>query len=236
MSSIIKITRMTFTELYNVQILICSGVLLLHILISVAVLKLVNTEGPAGTGDGIALIMIPILTIIFFAPSFKYTLSQGISRKTFFSAASLDIVLLAAVMAIVVTIFYIINLKISNVWMIYKLIYPQQGIPGLIAWEFAALLFLGMLGWFVRLVYYISNRPAKYTVSITPFVLAALLILFNALADNRMGRAVWEFLKTVMGVSGGSQNPYIGMASLLAAAVIFGGFSLLLLRRAQIND
>ncbi len=236
MSRIIKITRMTFSELYNLQILICAGVLLLHILISMAILHLVDTAGPAGVGDGIALITIPILSMVFFAPSFKYTLSQGISRKTFFLATCLGIVLLAAVIAILVTIFYIINLKVANVWMIFRLIYPEQSVLGLIAWEFAALLFLGMLGWLIRLVYYVSNRTTKYIVSIAPFVLAALLMLFNALADKGMGRAVWEFLKTVMGLCGGSPNPYVGMASMLAAAVILGGFSFLLLRRAQINE
>jgi hypothetical protein len=61
-------------------------------------------------------------------------------------------------------------------------------------------------------------------------------MLFNALADKGMGRAVWEFLKTVMGLSGDSPNPYVGTASLLVAAVILGGFSFLLLRRAQINE
>ncbi|MDD5289014.1 MAG: hypothetical protein PHY28_07905 [Dehalococcoidales bacterium] len=236
MSRIIKITRMTFSELYNLQILICASVLLLHILISMAVIWLANTDGPAGVGDGIALITVPILGLVFFSSSFKYTLSQGVSRKTFFSATCLGIVLLAAVIAILVTIFYIINLKIANVLMIYKLIYPAQGIPSLLAWEFAALLFLGMLGWCIRLIYYRSNRTTKYIVSIAPFVLAAFLILFNALADKGMDRAIWEFLKTVMGLSGDSPNPYVGMASLLVAAVILGGFSFLLLRRAQINE
>jgi hypothetical protein len=231
-----KITRMTFAELYNSQILICAGVLLLHVLISMAVIKLANTPGPAGVGDGIVLVTVPILTIVFFSPSFKYMLSQGISRKTYFLATSLDIVLLAAVMAVMIIIFYIINLKIANVWMIYKLTYHNENLLSILAWEFAALFFLGMLGWFTRLVYYVSNRTTKYIVSIAPFVLAALFVLFNALVDGRMGRAIWEFLKTVMGFSYVNPAPYIGMASMLLVAVILGGPVFLLLRRAQIND
>jgi hypothetical protein len=227
---------MTFVELYNTQIIILAGVMLLHLLISVAVIRLVNTEGPAGIGDGIAMITIFVLTMVFFSPSFKYTLSQGISRKTFFSAACLGILSLAAAMAILVLVFYIINLKISNLWMIYRLIYPAGNITGLIIWEFAALLFLGIVGWFIRLVYYVSNRTTKYIVSLTPFVLAALLTLFNALTDGAISHTIWEFLKTVMGLSEGSQNIYIGTVSMVAGAVILGGLSFLLLRRAQTND
>jgi hypothetical protein len=235
-SRIIKITRMTFAELYDSQILICSGILLLHVLISVAVIRLVNTPGPAGTGDFIALITIPILTIVFFSPGFKYVLSQGISRKTYFLAASLDIALLAAVLAVIVTIFYAISLKVANVWMIYKLLYRNENLLSVVIWEFGALFFLGMLGWFIRLVYYVSNRTAKYTVSIAPFVVAALFVLFNAMVDGRMGRAIWDFLKTVMGFSYVNPAPHIGMATMLAAAVILGGPVFLLLRRAQINE
>jgi hypothetical protein len=236
MSSVLKITRMNFMELFNVQILNCAGILLLHLLISMAVLALVDTEGPAGTGDLIALIMLPILSIVFFIPSFKYALSQGISRKTFFSAGSLTIVSAAAAFAILVTLFYLINLRIANVWMIYEMLYNNQSIPGLVAWEFASLLFLGMLGWCIRMVYYRSSRSTKYIVSIAPFVLAAFLILFNALTGSGMFRMIWEFLETIMGLSGSSPNPYIGTLSMLAAAVILGGFTFLLLRRAQIND
>jgi hypothetical protein len=237
MRNILRITRLNFIALINVQILICAGVLLLHLLISMAVIRLANTEGPAGVGDGIVLVTVPILGIIFFSPSFKYSISQGISRKTFFMAGSLTIFFMAAAFAVLTEIFYLVNLKTANVWMIYKLIYAGQvSLIGLILWEFGALLFLGMAGWCIRLIYYVSNRAIKYAFSITPFVLSALLIFFNALADGGIGRAIWRFLKTTMGLSGSVPNPYIGIASMLGAATILGLICFLLLRRAQIID
>jgi hypothetical protein len=236
MSNVLTITRLHFKTLFATQIISCAAVLLLHILISVTVIKLADTAGPAGTGDFIALAWIPIIGLIFFSPSFKYTLSQGVSRKTYFLAASVSIALVAAVLTVLVVVFYVINLKVANVWMLYEMIYRDHGLVGLAAWEFAALLFLGILGWLIRLAYYVSNRLTKYIISIGPFVLVSLLILFNALADGAIGRAVWGFLKAVMGLSFSSPNPYIGMTSMLAAAVVLGGVVFLLLRRAQVND
>lgn len=236
MRSVLKIVKLHFIALFNWQIISCFAVLLLNLLISVAVIRLAHTEGPAGSCDIIAMFWVLILGLIFFSPSFRYTLSQGISRKRFFLATSLSMAIMAAVFTILVMIFYIINLKMANVWIIYKMIYGGQVLLGLVAWEFAALLFLGVLGWFIRLVYYVSDRRTKLLVSIVPFVLVSLLILFNALADGVIGHIMWQFLKTVMGLSYTSPNPYIGMASMLAAAVILSGPIFLLLRRAQAKD
>ncbi len=236
MRSVLKITRFHFATLINLQIAICAAVLLLHILISIAVIRLADAPGPAGVGDIIGICWVIIIGLIFFAPSFKYMLSQGISRKTYFFAGSLSIVLMAAAIALVITIFYIVNLKVSNVWMIYELIYGSRYLPGVVVWEFAALLFLGVLSWFIRLVYYVSSRPVKIIISIAPFILAAILILINALTGGGIGRSVFEFVQTVMGLSYDSPNPFIGTASMIAASVILSGPIFLLLRRAQIND
>jgi hypothetical protein len=236
MSDVIKITKLHFLALFDWQIASCAGVLLLNLLISVAVTRLTDTGNPAGAGDFIALLWMPIMGLIFFSPSFRYALSRGMTRRRFFLAGALSLAALAAALAILVTVFYLINLEVANIWMLYQIIYRNGSLPGLIIWELAALLFSGMLGWFVRMVYYVSNRPTRLIVSITPFFLAALAVLFNALAGGGIGRATWDFGKAVMGQSSGGSAPYIGAASLLAAAAILGGAVFLLLRRAQLTD
>jgi len=232
----IKITRFHFSAFFGLQVVICSGVLLLHILISTGIIRLAHIPGPAGVGDGIAIITMPILGAVFFSPSFKYLLSQGISRRTYFYTGGVVMVLMAAVLAVIVMIFYVINLQVSNVWMIYSLVYRQQGLIGLVAWEFAALLFMGVLAWLVRLTYYVGGRNTRIAVTVAPFVLAGLLIFFNALAGGAVFRAIWDFIRAAMGLSGAGPNPYIGMGSLLAAAVVLSTPLYLLLRRAQVND
>ncbi|MBN1191192.1 MAG: hypothetical protein JXA46_15655 [Dehalococcoidales bacterium] len=231
-----KINKLHFVALFSWQIITCFAVLLLNVLISAAVIRLTDYEGPAGTGDGIAMIWILVVGLIFFAPSFKYMLFQGISRKRFFLAGSLSMVTLAAVITVLVLVIYSINLQVANVWMVYKVIYGNHVSIGLVLWEFAAFLFLGMLGWFISLVYYVSNRIARYIVSISPIVLIILLVFFNALADGAISRTVLDFLITVMGLSSSDPNPYTGTVSMLAAAVIISGAVFLLLRRAQVND
>lgn len=236
MSSILKITKFHFLAVLKWQIISCLAVLLVNLLISVAVIQLTHATHPSGTNDMIAMVYMFVLGLVIFSPAFKYVLSIGISRKRFFLAMSLNIALLAAILAVLVMIVYVVSLKVANEWMLYSLVYRDQTILSLVIWEFAIMLFLGVLGWFIRLVYYVSNRTIQLFVSIGPIVLVSLLILFNALADGGIGRAFLEFLKMVMGFSGTVPNPYIGMASMLAASVILSGPIYLLLRRAQIKD
>lgn len=236
MGNILKITRLNFAALINLQVAICAAVLLLHILISVGVLRLAHTTGPAGVGDFIGMFWILIMGLIFFAPAFKYTLSQGVSRRTFFLAGGFTMVAMAAAIAVVVTIFYIINLQVSNVWMMYEMVYGSGNIAGLLVWEFAALFLLAMLGWTIRLIYYVSGRTVSIIISIAPFIIAALLALINAMVGGGMGLAVLEFLKTAMGISAGGLNPYIGVASMMVAGIALALPVFLLLRRAPVKD
>jgi hypothetical protein len=236
MNRIIKIIKLYYASLFRVQIYFCAAILALHLVISVAVIKLTGAPGPAGVGDIITLIYMLILGLLFFTPGFKYVLSQGISRRTFFTACLLCLFSLALVMTVLVTLSYLLNLKFANVWEIYELIYRQQNIAGMIAWEFAAALFTGMLGWFICLVYYVSSRTVKYVVSITPFVIAPFIVLGDALSGGKIGPALLSFLQTVSGFSHTSPNPYIGMTTFLVLAVLLCGPVFLLLRRAQSNE
>jgi hypothetical protein len=122
------------------------------------------------------------------------------------------------------------------VMMIYEFIYPSHNVLNILVWEFAGLLFLGMLGWFIRLIYYQSDRNTKLIVTFVPFVVISLLIFFNVLVDGAIGRGVWEFLKAIMGLTVSRPNSYIGAASMLVAGIIMGGPIYLLQRRAQIKD
>ncbi len=236
MSSITKITKMYFSTLFNLQLLICVGVLLLHLLISWAVIHLVHAPGPAGVNDIIVIFWIFIMALTIFTPSFKYVLSQGVTRKEFFWAMSLNTVLLAGAFALLSIVFYAISLKAANVWMVYEMIYRDQSVLNALVWEFSLLVFMGMLGWFMRLIYYVSDRNAKLIITIVPFVLASLLIFFNILADGGIGRAILDFLKAVMGLSSATPNPYIAVASLLSGSVILSAPVYLMLRRAQVKD
>jgi len=236
MVSIAKFIKFHFVNLFNLQLIICAAVLLLHLLISVGVIHLVDTPGPAGVNDPIVICWMLIMGLVIFTPSFKYMLSQGVSRKRYFMAMSLNLIILAAVLALLSAVFYIITQQVANVWMIYGLIYNNQNILSIVFWEFGILLLMGMLAWLIRLIYYVSGVRAKVLVSVIPFVLASLLLLLNPLLDGAIGNGIWQFLKTVMGLPYTAASPYIGMASMLAASIIISCPIFLLLRRAQVNN
>jgi hypothetical protein len=236
MNTLTKAIRFNFINLFRTQFIIAAAVLLFHLLLSVLLIHLVTVNGTAGSNDVIVMVWIFILGLVVFTPSFKYLLSQGMSRKRFFIVMSTSITLLAAAFSLLSTIFYAINLKVAKVMMIYEFIYPNHNIFSIVIWEFAVLLFLGMLGWFIRLVYYQSDRNTKLIVTFAPFVAVSLLLFFNVLANGAVGHGIWEFLKIVMGFTLSIPNAFIGAASMIAGAAILAAPIYLLLRRAQVKD
>jgi len=236
MSSVWKINKLHFIAMSNRQILICAAVMALHVIISAAVIRLVDFGGPAGGGDIITMCYMLVMGIVLFPASFKYIISQGISRRTFFIAESLSLVMLAIVFTAMTVAFYAVNLRVSHVWMVYESIYRGRDFIAFTLWEFGGMLFLGLLGWFICLVYYLVDLKSKILITIAPFIVVPLAAFFDALADGALWDAILGFLKTVMGYDAVSPNPYIGTASLLAAAVILAGLVLILTRRAPIKE
>jgi hypothetical protein len=236
MVSIAKFIKFHFVNLFNWQLITCAAVLLLHLLISVGVIRLADVPGPAGVNDPIVICWMLIMGLVIVTPSFKYMLSQGVSRKRYFMAMGLNLVILAAIFALLSAVFYVITQQVANVWMIYELIYNNQNFLGIVFWEFGILLLMGSLAWLIRLVYYVSGVRAKVLVSVIPFVLASLLLLINPLLDGAIGSGLLQFLKAAMGLPSTAASPYIGMASMLAASVIISCPIYLLLRRAQVNN
>jgi len=236
MNMLTKTIRFHFISLFNTQLIVATAVLLFHLLLSITLIHLVTVKGTAGSNDVIVMVWIFVLGLVVFTPSFKYLLSQGMSRRRFFTVMSASIALLAAAFALLSTIFYAINLKVARVMMIYEIMYPNHNVFSILVWEFAVLLFLGMLGWLIRLIYYQSDRNTKLIVTFAPFIVVSLLIFFNVLLDGAIGHGIWYFLKVVMGFTFSIPNPFIGAASMTAAAAILGVPIYLMMRRAQTKD
>ncbi len=237
MDKITKIIKFYFVNSFKGQLITAAAVLLLHLFISIAVVRLVKTQGATGgSNDVIMLVWMFVLGLVLFTPGFKYVLSQGISRKKFFLALSVSLTLLAAAFAVLSTVFYALAQKFGNIWMLYHVMYRNEAIVGVLTWEFATFLFFGILGWLICLVYYVSGRKTKWMVTLTPFVLISLLTFFNILTDGRIVRSIWDFFVAIQGLSVAHPNSYIGMASMLAGAVILSGPIFLLMRRVQIKD
>ena len=235
MNIILKVAKFHLIHLFSGFIIWLFIVLLCNVLGSLAALKLARPGHPIGSNDFVAMIAMFFLGTLTIHLSFKYILSQGVSRKKYFLSVSLTLAMFAAIFALMATVFYIVSLRIARVWMIYESAYRDQGALRLIIWEFAALFLLAVLGWFLRLIYYVSGRRTQISISFAPFILIPLLILFDRLADGAIFRAIGIFFKTIMGFTSSIPNPYIATSSMLGIAVILGGLIFLLLRRAQIK-
>jgi hypothetical protein len=96
--------------------------------------------------------------------------------------------------------------------------------------EFALYFILILLGWFIALSYYRSSVPAKWAISLAPFVLFGLSRVVNAVSPG----IIFELLATI-------RREYLVTAwsaagSILAFSVILAGLVYLLIRRAPLKD
>ncbi len=236
MSIILKTVKFHFSNIYKWQFVSASGVLLLNLLISLTIVKLMQEEGQSGNLDMIVMVWMLILGLVIFAVSFRYLLSFGITRRKVFWAMCTSIASLAAAFTLLTTIFYAVSTRVTNIVMFYELLYKNQDILMSSIWEFAALLLLGMLGWCIRMAYYVSGLKTKVFVSLLPFIAAPLLVFLNILVDGAVARGFGKFMAAAMGFAGNSPNPLIGAASMAAAAVLLGIPVFLMLQRAQVKD
>jgi hypothetical protein len=240
MSGVLKITKYHLLTLFRTQISIYVAVLLLNVVISIVVTRLVTARSPetnatAGSLDPVALIWIFILGILFFPVSFKFMLAHGISRKRFFLAGIFSVAIMAVIWALVVALFIVISRRFTSIWAVYELLYRNLSFVSLVVWEFAALFLLAVLGWFIYVIYYVSNRKTQFAISAVPFVIGPLLALFNVLTDGRLFHSIGRFFINVMGFASDVPDPYVSIASMLILAIILSGGIFLLVRRAQIR-
>ncbi|MBS4008351.1 MAG: hypothetical protein KGZ45_08000 [Clostridium sp.] len=237
MSKTSKIVKYQLARPYlQGQTLLCFSVIFLSIILSFVVQRFFagTRENGVGSTDPIALIWIFIIGLIsVFGCDFKYLLSQGISRKTFFRAVTLTYIIFAAIWAIGVTFFVMIAAEITRIQVLYQIIYRNLDVPGVITWLFAALLLLLMLGWFIALVYLSSDKRTRYIVSLAPFIMFGMLSALNQAAGGVVFQAVLAILTAVMGLSTPVPNPYIAALSMLLVTALLCGCNFLLIRRAQ---
>jgi glucan phosphoethanolaminetransferase (alkaline phosphatase superfamily) len=239
MSKTLKIVKYQLAQSYLLgQTLLCFSVIVLNIILSFIIFRFFAgaQEERVGSIEAIALIWIFIIGITWlFGSDFKYLLSQGISRKTFFRAITLAYIILAAIWALGVTVFVMVATEMMRINMLYQMMYRNLEVTGIFAWLFAALLLLLMLGCFIALVYYRTDKRTKYIVILALFVFFGLLSVLNQAAGGVIFRAAFAVLMAAMGFSTPVPNPYIAALSMLLCTAFLCGCNFLLIRKAQLK-
>ncbi len=235
MNYVNRITLFHFHSLFKSQTLFLTVVLVFNLIISLVVTISVNDNANAGATDFVALIWVLVIGLTFFSTAFRFLLSLGVSRRSFFFASLLSLVGLAAAWGILVTVVAVASREFTSTSILFEFMYADSGVGSEVVWEFAALLFLALLGWFIQMVYYVAGKKTKIAVSLAPFGLAPLLVLFNSITGGAVFRGMGKFFTTVLGFGGAEPDPLIAAGSFVLASVVLAGFTYLLVRRAQVK-
>ncbi|MFA6808358.1 MAG: hypothetical protein WCR27_05135 [Eubacteriales bacterium] len=237
MGTIVKATSYQLT-LFRSQSWICLAIIVLNILISVTVSYLFPSSGiSAGSSDMIAVIWIFILGLLSFAPSFKFMLANAVSRKSLFWANIFSMVILSVAWAVAMTlVISFINRMNLKMIVVYPLIYKGSSTMGTVVWFSGMFFLLIVLGWFITMAYYRSNKLMIFVISLAPFVIAGLFTIINQMTGGKLFDFMINFIVTAMGFSGSIPNPYIGSFSMLVITVILCVLNYLLIRKTQIKE
>jgi hypothetical protein len=172
-----------------------------------------------------------LIGLLLFLSNFKVVIASGISRRTFL-IANLPVALLAAAAlalfnGVVVWVHELFWPAVS----ISHLLYQQASSPALLLLQFGLYFLLITAGWVISLAYYRASVPVRWVISLSPFVLFALLRVINF----ETGGAVETFIRYSLGLVGSQRNPYQGAAFLFVYAVMLFGATYLLIRRAPLK-
>jgi hypothetical protein len=170
-----------------------------------------------------------LIGMVLFIPDFKVALANGVSRKTFL-LANLPA---AGIAAAAFSIFNLVVMKVHGLFWpvnsISDLSYPQSGWVTFLLVQFTLYFLLIMVGRFISLAYYRSSTPARWAISLAPFVSIALLAVADARSDGRIFEAISQYLLWSL------RFPR-ALLSMLAYSAILYGLVWLLLRRASLKD
>jgi hypothetical protein len=236
MSNVFKATKYQL-NLYKSQSLICLSIIALNILISVTVTHSFPKAGiKSGSSDLIVLIWIFIIGIFSFIHSFKFMLSNAVSRRSLFWANILSMSISSVTWAVIVTMLLtLINKLHIKIIVLYTLFYNDYSALGTIVWFCGAFFLLIVLGWFINMVYYRSSKRMVYVITLVPFIFAGLFIMVNQTTNGKLFGAISRFIVTAMGFSGSTPNPYLGSFSMGICALIICSFNYLLIRKVEIK-
>lgn len=239
MNRIFGVCKFQFKKL-SYWTVICFVVILANLLISVVALSAVNTaddrSGVNTSIDLIAVIMIFVMGLNCFKPSFKFLLANGVSRKSFFLG---NVPFLALYSALWSALVLLITFPFRSLFhsTLYVVIYEKDSILGAFLWTFAVMFCVVSAGWLINLIYYRSGTILKTIVSISPVLLVALIVWIDRLSGYRFGKLIFKGMFFVMGFNDQMQaSPVSSTLILFLFAVLFCGLCWPLLRRAQLKD
>lgn len=217
---------------------------LLFIFFGISTLSSINNG--FGGMEYASIVFIFICGLNSFKDDFKMFLQNGLSRKTLFISFTYSMVLVSVIMALIDSINGAIASAIfrydSMYMQLYQLRYTGMGNGFLklsegLLWYIFAYAMVGMVGFFITVLYYRMNKGLKLLVSIgVPSLIFVVLPMYDSyFTKGAIFRSIGSFFSFAWGYKNG-YNPYFSMVTCTLISVLFGTLSYLLIKNAQVKE
>lgn len=229
--------------------------MIFYIVIITVVLLLSALSISVGSNSSISGLEIASVIFIFvaglnsFKDTFHFSLVNGVSRKKQFIGHLVSLLPIAFIMATMDTLLRLIAPFFISYTPLHMSLYARgysdmtggvattlvQLFDGFI-WMVFLYMMVAMIGYFITIVYYRSNKLLKLIVSITPPIFLTFgLPVINRMTDGRavqwLGRAIVKSMGLYNGV-----NPYIAIVTFICWFAVFSLGSYLLMKKAIIKQ
>lgn len=177
-----------------------------------------------------SVIFIFIAGLNCFKTSFKFLQFFQVSRKTFYLSSILTLLTIAAGMTIVDTVFGKLFALVLPYQTLYATVYGSSGIFYPVVWEFALLMMAAVVGWFITLLYYRSNKILKIVISLSP-IYVTLLFRLTGPSEDIILKVLAFFFGFMRDVSS-----WMNVLGMTITVLIVLGLNFLLIRRAPVKS
>lgn len=195
-----------------------------------------------GGFDTASMIFLFVLGMNSFKEVFKMFIQNGLSRKTMFLSQVLFVALICPVMAVADRLLAIIGgllSTLSNQFFTTGLFEEMFEQHAVVRFSLVSLLFnismyilAAMVGFFITTLYYRMNKIQKIMLSVgVPVLLFTVLPVLDTIFLEGM---ITRIISTIVVFA--FSNPWMSMLTGVVLAMIFGGLSWLLVKRAVARD
>ncbi len=237
MNNILKVSKYQLRDFKAAMIIYYGIILAISAIIIISYFTFVSNPDGNGHFSGFgssALIFMFISGLNCFKSNFKFMQANNVSRKRFFLANIVTLILVSAFMALLNSVLSNVLSRIIPYRDIFEQIYQKHFILADLTWFFSLFTFATSLGWFITMLYYKCNSLMKTIVSLSPIFVIALIITLNYITDGASTRGISRFFTSTLGLT--NNNPYIAVLSFLTGFVVMTALSWLLLRRMPIKE
>jgi hypothetical protein len=193
-----------------------------------------NSTGTTSLSGVSSMIFIFVLGLNCFRSSFLFCQANNISRRSFYFATILSLLVLAVILSLCDLVLDAVLGRYPFYEGFFEQIYPASGFAKIL-WTTALFTFSASLGWMITMIYYRANPWVKVLVSISPIVVITLAGYLHQRTDGVFGYALFVLLGKALGFSAQGPNLYPAMATFVLASMAIWAVNYLLMRKTPVR-